>query len=166
MAIVDPEGLFVHELRDVLYAERTIERSLPKMAREASDPRLRQHLEHHLRETEEQIANVEHVLKLFGKAPRGQRCPGIDGIRHEHDEFMEANGKQAPSTVLDTFLCGAASRVEHYEIAAYTGLLSSAHALGNAEAAYLLQANLTQEQTMLERTTSARERLERQLARA
>ena len=164
MSVSDQQGLFVHELRDILYAERTIEKSLPKMVGEATDTQLRQHLERHLGETREQIANLERVFDALGKAPRGQRCPGIDGIRKEHDEFIEENGKKAPSSVLDTFLCGAASRVEHYEIAAYTGLVAAAHALGNAEAAYLLQANLEQEQAMLERASSAHERMTRQLA--
>lgn len=32
-----PRALFIHERRDVLYAERQLEKALPKLAKEASD---------------------------------------------------------------------------------------------------------------------------------
>jgi ferritin-like metal-binding protein YciE len=50
--------------------------------------------------------------------------------------------------VLDLFLTGAAARTEHYEIAAYTGLVTLAKALGENEAAKLLQENLDDEKAM------------------
>jgi ferritin-like metal-binding protein YciE len=84
---------------------------------------------------------------------RGQSCPGILGLIKEHDEFVEENG-DAPADVLDSFLCGAGARTEHYEIAAYTGLVASAQALREPEAARLLQANLAEEVAMLEKTNA------------
>ena len=47
-------------------------------------------------------------------------------------------------------LTGAAARVEHYEIAAYNGLIEMARGLGETEAADLLEQNLVQEQHALE----------------
>jgi ferritin-like metal-binding protein YciE len=158
MPVTDPESLFVHELKDILFAERTIEKALPKLAREATDAELKAGIEHHLEETKEQIANLERVFASFDMTARGQKCPGIEGLLKEHDEFMEENG-DAPAGVLDTFLCGAASRTEHYEIAAYTGLVASARALGKNDAAMLLQANLEQEQEMLQKATATHNRL-------
>ena len=75
----------------------------------------------------------------------------------EHDEFVEENG-DAPAGGLDSFLCGAA-RTEHYEIAAYTGLVTTAQALGKADAARLLQENLADEKALLEKAAQARSRL-------
>jgi len=158
MPVSDPQDLFVHELKDILFAERTIEKALPKLAREAKDSQLKTHIEHHLDETRQQIANLELVFADLDMAARGQRCPGIEGLMREHDEFMKSN-KDAPSRVVDTFLCGAASRTEHYEIAAYTGLVSTAHALGKAEIADLLRQNLEQETAMLEKATRTHDRL-------
>ena len=158
MAVTDPHDLFVHELKDILFAERTIEKALPKLAREAHDSQLRTHIEHHLDETRQQIANLEQVFAELDMTARGQRCPGIEGLMQEHDEFMKTN-KGAPSRVVDTFLCGAASRTEHYEIAAYTGLVTTAHALGKKEIADLLQQNLEQETAMLEKATRTHDRL-------
>jgi ferritin-like metal-binding protein YciE len=158
MPVSDPKDLFVHELKDVLFAERTIEKALPKLAREATDAGLKADIEHHLEETRQQIANLEEVFANLDMAARGQKCPGIEGLMKEHDEFMSEN-KKAPAMVVDAFLCGAASRTEHYEIAAYTGLVSAARAMGKSDIARLLQENLAQEQAMLEKATSAHERI-------
>ena len=47
--------------------------------------------------------------------------------------------------VCDLFLTGAGARAEHYEIAAYTGLINMAESMGENEAVPLLQQNLKQE---------------------
>jgi ferritin-like metal-binding protein YciE len=61
--------------------------------------------------------------------------------------------------VLDMFLTGAAARTEHYEIAAYTGLITMADALGETEAAKLLGENLKQEKAALETVTTISKKL-------
>ena len=61
--------------------------------------------------------------------------------------------------MLDAFLTGAASRTEHYEIAAYTGLVSQARALGEREAVELLQENLKQEKEALKKVEAISKRL-------
>ena len=63
--------------------------------------------------------------------------PGIDGITKEHDEFVASRCRS--DDVLDMFLTGAASRTEHYEIAAYSGLITMAEGLGENKAAALLR---------------------------
>jgi ferritin-like metal-binding protein YciE len=158
MPVTDPESLFVHELKDILFAERTIEKALPKLANEATNPELKAAIEHHLEETKNHIANLSQIFEEMDMAARGQQCPGILGLVKEHDQFVDENG-DAPAEVLDSFLCGAAARTEHYEIAAYTGLVASAQALGKPEAARLLQANLEQERAMLAKATATHERI-------
>lgn len=61
--------------------------------------------------------------------------------------------------MLDAFLTGAASRTEHYEIAAYTGLVSQARALKEREAVQLLQENLKQEKEALKKMETISKRL-------
>ncbi len=144
-----PKALFEHELKDIYYAEKTIAKMLPKLATEASDPKLTKAFEHHLDETKQQIQNLEDVFSEIGKRAQGESCPGIDGIKAEHDKFME---EEDPSTaVRDIFLTGAAARTEHYEIAAYTGLVAQARTLGEANAAKLLSENLRQEKDALKK---------------
>ena len=62
--------------------------------------------------------------------------PGIEGIEQEHDDFA---AKESPSQdVLDSFLTDAGARTEHYEIAAYEGLVTMAEAVGEMEVVELL----------------------------
>ncbi len=155
--MTQPRELFIHELRDILYAERQLTKALPTMAKEAGDDELRQGFQDHLDETREQIANLEEVFAQLGERPAGERCPGIEGIIAEHDEFMSEESPDGQ--VRDLFLTGAAARTEHYEIAAYTGLVAMATAMGERGAADLLKRNLTQEKEMLKRAEAIGKRI-------
>jgi ferritin-like metal-binding protein YciE len=144
-----PKQLFEHELKDMYYAEKMIVQMLPTLAREATSKNLSRAFEHHLKETRGQIDNLEQVFSELGKRAQGEQCPGIEGIKREHDQFMR---EESPAgEVRDMFLTGAAARTEHYEIAAYTGLVAKARALGETEAAKLLNENLKQEKEALKK---------------
>ncbi len=144
-----PKELFEHELKDIYYAERVISQMLPTLAREASSSQLTRAFEHHLKETRSHIENLEQVFSEIGKRAHGEQCPGIEGIKREHDVFMK---EESPAgKIRDMFLTGAAARTEHYEIAAYTGLVAKARALGETEAAKLLNENLKQEKDALKK---------------
>ena len=158
----DPRELFLHELGDLLYVEKTLIRALPKLAQEASDDGLRAGFEAHLEETKQHAANLEQVFEAIGEKPKAEKCPGIDGIKTEHDDFMSEE-KPSPE-VANLFLTGAGSRTEHYEIAAYTGLITMAQAMGESDAVVLLQENLAQEKAALEKLEKAATRLSREHA--
>ncbi len=138
-----PKQLFVHELQDMYYAEKQLTRVLPRLASEANDGELTRAFKSHLKETERQIENLEKVFKSIGEPAQGKTCPGIDGIKKEHDEFMQEHS--TTPVLADVFLTGSAARTEHYEIAAYTSLIEQARALGERDSVKLLQANLKQE---------------------
>jgi ferritin-like metal-binding protein YciE len=144
-----PQELFEHELQDIYYAERVIAQMLPRLSQEASNTQLSRAFDQHLKETRGQIENLEQVFSEIGKPAKGEQCPGIEGIKREHDMFMQ---EESPATkIRDMFLTGAAARTEHYEIAAYTGLVAKARALGETEAAKLLNENLKQEKEALKK---------------
>jgi ferritin-like metal-binding protein YciE len=153
----EPRDLFLHELGDVLYAERTLVKTLPKLQEEASDEELALGFEEHLDETGQHVKNVELAFEKLGEKPTAEKCPGIEGIKREHDEFLS---KESPSQdVLDAFLTGAGARTEHYEIAAYEGLVTMAEAMGEMEVVELLTENLEQEKTALEKLKAIGTRL-------
>jgi ferritin-like metal-binding protein YciE len=155
--VTSPEQLFVHELKDMYYAEKALTKTLPQLAREASDRELESAFRSHLKETEKHVANLERVFEHLGKRPEAHPCPGIEGIKKEHDEFMQEN--QPTQQIKDVFLTGAAARTEHYEIAAYTGLVGQARALGEREAVDLLQQNLRQEKEALKKVETISRRI-------
>jgi ferritin-like metal-binding protein YciE len=156
--VKSPKELFLHELKDMYYAEQALTRVLPKLAEEASDRELSRAFTSHQKETEKQVANLEKVFRQFGAQPQAEQCPGIDGIKREHDHFMQEQGN-GRSQIVDAFLTGAASRTEHYEIAAYTGLIGMARALGERDSVQLLEQNLKQEKDALKKVESISKRI-------
>ncbi len=156
----DPRELFLHELGDVLYAERTLVKTLPKLQEEASDDELAKGFGEHLEETRQHVENLEQAFEALGEPAKAEKCPGIEGIKKEHDEFV-SNESPSPE-VLNAFLTGAGARTEHYEIAAYEGLITMAEAMGEAEVARLLNENLAQEQNALRKMQTISKRLAKQ----
>jgi ferritin-like metal-binding protein YciE len=153
----DPRELFLHELGDVLYAERTLVKTLPKLQEEASDQELARGFEEHLDQTRQHVKNVEQAFEKLGEKPTAEKCPGIEGIKQEHDDFV---AKESPSQdILDSFLTGAGARTEHYEIAAYEGLVTAAEAMGETEVVELLTENLQQEKSALQKLQGISRRL-------
>ena len=143
MALTSLDDLFVHFLRDIYYAEKQILKALPKMARKAEAPELREAFEHHLGETETHVANLEQVFEALGLKARGVTCEAINGILEEGKEIM-SDAEDADTR--DAGMIAAAQAVEHYEITRYGTLIAWAKQLGKAEAVKLLKTNLEQEQ--------------------
>lgn len=156
-AMSTPRELFLHELGDLLFAEQTLVKVLPKLAQEATDKELREGFRSHLVETRQHVANVKAAFAAVGEKATAEKCPAIEGIKKEHDEFM-SNEKPTPK-VRNIFLTGAGGRAEHYEIAAYTGVITMAKGLGETKAASLLQKNLTQEKAALRKLETIAKRL-------
>jgi ferritin-like metal-binding protein YciE len=135
------DDLFVHTLRDIYYAEKQIEKALPKMVDKARDAKLRRGFEDHLKQTGGHIDRLEQVFQMHGVEAKGVRCPAIDGILEEADEISA----EAAEEVRDAALVAAAQAVEHYEITRYGTLVAWARELGRSDCAALLQQTLDEE---------------------
>ena len=136
------EDLFEETLRDIYYTEKTILKALPKMAKKASSEQLADAFSEHIEQTEGQVARLEQIFEMIGKAARGKRCPAMDGLVEEATELMQ---EAKDETVRDAGMLAAAQAVEHYEISRYGTLAAWAGKLGMTEAAELLQATLEEE---------------------
>ena len=134
--------LFADTLKDIFYAEKQILRALPKMAREASSPELKDAFELHREQTETHVERLQQVFDQIDKPARGKTCEAILGIIDEAKEVMDGfKGADA----LDAGLVASAQAVEHYEIARYGTLKAWARRLGLDEAAKLLDQTLQEE---------------------
>ncbi|MFN3641702.1 MAG: ferritin-like domain-containing protein [Gemmobacter sp.] len=142
MTIGTLEDLFIHTLKDVLYAERRILKALPGMERKASDPKLKAALLSHKDETEDQVARLEEVFESLGKPARGAKCDAMVGLLEEAENLMA--DIDDPET-MDAALISLAQAVEHYEIARYGTLVAWARQLGHPQVAVLLKATLDEE---------------------
>jgi ferritin-like metal-binding protein YciE len=149
--ITTPRDLFLHELGDILYVEQKLtEEVLPKLIDEVGNPEFRKGLERHLEQTKGHVTNLEQVFDMLGEEPKAETCIGFEGLKKEHEELV---GEADPALV-DLIDTGAAARTEHYEIAAYSGLMEMARSLGETDAVTLLEENLKQEKEALREVES------------
>jgi ferritin-like metal-binding protein YciE len=143
--------LFVHQLRDIYYAEKQIVQSLIE---KATDSNLKRGFETHLGEIKNHVNRLEQVFKMHGVEAKVIDFPAIDGVIEEADDII-ANVDD--KKVLDTALIAAAFAVEHYEITRYGTLIAWAKQLGRPDCASVLQQNLEEEKTTDAKLTSLAE---------
>lgn len=145
MAIHSLNDVFRHGLGDIYDAEQQLLSVLDQMETETQNSTVRDQIRKHREETQHQIENLERCFELIGvDAPRVE-CATIRGLRDEKRTFQ----KESPSPeALEAFNLDAASKSEHYEIAAYRGLMYQATALGQDDVRRLLEQNLRQEEEM------------------
>ena len=140
--------LFLHELSDILDAERKILEALQEQSEESTRPDLQKAFDQHRQQTEKQIQRLEQAFESLEEEPEETECKGIEGLIAEHDEFKEEDPSE---DLIDIFNAGAACKVEHYEIAAYTSLINLAQQMGHKKAVKLLNQNLKEEQQTLKK---------------
>jgi ferritin-like metal-binding protein YciE len=151
------EDLYLHQLRDIYYAEKEILKALPDMIEKADAAQLRKAFEEHLEQTRGHVERLEKVFSIIGEEARGVDCPAIDGIIEEANEVA---GDVEDKKVLDAALAAAAQAVEHYEITRYGTLVAWSQELGHQDAADLLEQTLEEEkETDAKLTKLAEERL-------
>ncbi|WP_262152614.1 YciE/YciF ferroxidase family protein [Chryseobacterium foetidum] len=134
--------LFIDELKDIIYAERALVKALPKMAKNASEPKLVAAIEEHVRVTEGQIDRLDQIFELLGESNRGKKCDAMEGLIKEGESILEDT---QPGSVRDAGIISASQKIEHYEIASYGTLVAFAKTLGQDEVVVLLEATLAEE---------------------
>lgn len=142
--------LFEDQLKDLYSAEQQLVKALPRMAKKASSETLRQGINDHLKQTEEQAQRLERIASELEFKISGKKCKAMEGLIAEGKEVLEEDGDDA---VLDAALIAAAQRVEHYEIAAYGTAVAIADQLGLKEASKILQETLAEEKEADEHLT-------------
>lgn len=135
--------LFVHELKDIYWAEKHLAKALPKMAKGATSPELAEAIQTHLKETEGQIERLEKVFESIGAKAVGKKCEAMDGLVEEGKEILNDTDKD--TSVRDAGIIIASQKIEHYEIASYGSLVALAKKMGHDEAAKLLEQTLEEE---------------------
>jgi len=145
---------FLDEMRDLYDAEKQLTKALAKLAKAASNPRLRQAFESHLEETQGHIERLEQVFESLDEKVRGKHCDGIAGIIEEGKSIME---EDFDDSTMDACLIAAGQRAEHYEMAAYGTLVAWAQAMGHTEAEKLLGRTLDEEKAADKKLSSLAE---------
>ena len=142
MTIKTISDLFIHSLSDIYSAEKQMTKSLPKLARAATNPDLSAAFLTHLEETRGQIERLDQVVESCEIRLKRVKCVAMEGLVEEGQELIDGVER---GPVLDAGLIGAAQKVEHYEIAAYGAIIALAKQLGETHAVTLLLQTLKEE---------------------
>jgi ferritin-like metal-binding protein YciE len=146
--------LFENELKDIYWAEKTLEKEIPKMIKKCSAEELRNALQEHLDETELQSERLEKVFEIIGSEAQGKKCEARVGLLKEGNEIMDSLDEES---TCDAGIILAAQKIEHYEIATYGTLCEFAKLLDLDEAAELLAQTLHEEKRSDEKLTEVAE---------
>lgn len=142
MSLNTLEKLYIEELRDLYNAENQLLKALPKMAKGASSPELKDAFEKHLEQTKGHVQRLEELFEQRDESPKGKTCKAMKGLVEEGSEILKEEGEDS---VLDAGMIVAAQKVEHYEIASYGSVRTFANLLGKDEEAKVLQSTLDEE---------------------
>lgn len=144
---------FTHELGDIYDAEHRFLEGQQEMLESASSNTVKVMLQEHIAQTEQQIKNLEQVFQALGQKAKRVSCDAAAGLVTEaRKTIKEASSSPA---LTDCVIVGAASKVEHYEIASYRGLISGAQLMNQTEVLQLLQQNLQQEEQTAQKLEQA-----------
>ena len=135
--------VMLEELRDLYSAENQLVKALPQLVKHAKNEELKNGISQHLAQTEEHVERLKQIFAQLKEKPTGKHCKGMEGLLGEGKEVMKEDEK---GDLYDVSLIGAATRVEHYEIAAYNTLIAIANATGKKEIAALLEQTLQEEE--------------------
>lgn len=144
MSLDSLKSLLEDQVKDLYSAENQLIKALPRMAKKATSPQLKELFTSHLEQTRGHAERMSQAAALLEIKPGGKKCKAMEGLIEEGKEVIEEDGDDA---VIDSALVAAALRVEHYEIAAYSYAASLADAIGNRELASHFRAILKEEET-------------------
>jgi ferritin-like metal-binding protein YciE len=154
--------LFLHELGDILNAERNLVDALAEQADSVTDEQLKKAIADHRAQTEKQVERLEQVFEDLGEEAEEAECKGVKGLVEEWKSFKE---EEDPSDdILNVVTISAAAKVESYEINAYESLIQMAQDMDHTKAVKLLQQNLKEEQQTLKKMQSFAKKIKPELS--
>lgn len=136
--------LFLDCLRDIYWAENHLVKTLPKMSQAASSKQLIGAIEQHLAQTVEHVSRLEQIFGLLDQKNIAKKCDAMEGLTKEGEGVIEST--DAGTATRDVGIILSSQKVEHYEIASYSGLIQLAMTLGLEEVSNILAQTLTEEQ--------------------
>jgi ferritin-like metal-binding protein YciE len=142
--VADLKALLVDQMEDLLHAENQLVKALPKMAKAAHSPELRQAFTDHLEQTRGHVDRLHQAFELLGAKAKAKPCKGMQGLVAEGEESV-SEGKEMDPACADLAAIIAAQKIEHYEISGYGSLRALADRIGESRVARLLLDNEREE---------------------
>jgi ferritin-like metal-binding protein YciE len=159
MSVGTLQELLIDELKDLYSAEKQIVRSLPKLAKAASNSELQEALESHLEETKGQVGRLDKIFEIVGKRLTSKTCAGMKGVLEEGSEVLDDTEE---GDIRDAALIGASQRVAHYEMTGYGTAGDFAKLFGLDDVVELLEQTLEEEKAADQKLTTISKRVNEQ----
>lgn len=134
---------FTDQLKDIYWAEKHLVLKLPLLQRAASSEVLKNAIEEHIAQTQDQVARLDEVFSLLNKKPQARKCEAMEGLTTEAKTVISET--EAGTAIRDVGIIMSAQKVEHYEIAAYGSLTQLAKTIGLDDVADILAQTLAEE---------------------
>lgn len=134
---------FIDQLEDLLWAERKLVKTLPKLEDAATSQKLKNAFSKHLSQTQNHVSRLEKVFNIVDEEVDTTKCPAMAGIVDEGEDIIDDTDEGTAQR--DVGLIFAAQKAEHYEIATYGGMVTLARTLGYEDAAAILEETLQEE---------------------
>lgn len=138
------QKLFVDELKDIYWAEKSLTALLPKMIDRSASEELAEGILDHLALTLNHITRLEAVFSAINIKAESKKCETMSALIEDANRIM----KEMPEgTNRDNSIISINHKIQFYEIATYGILCSFAKTLGEIEALTLLEDTLNEEKT-------------------
>jgi ferritin-like metal-binding protein YciE len=147
---------FVHQLRDIYWAEKKLFKALPRLQEAATTPELRDAFGQHHQQTQTHVERLEQVFGMVNEKIDSTKCSAIADIVDEGEEIIDQTNKG--SAQRDTGLIFAGQKAEHYKIATYNAMANLAKNIGYNNAADVLRKTLTEDRAADDLLTQIAER--------
>jgi len=147
------QNTLLHEMSDLLSAERQIAKLLQQSAKAADSEEVKQMIQAHHQETLQQAENLLQAFSALGAKAEKITCKAAAGLVEEATSTLKE--EKPKGAFKDLAIMSSGLRVEHYEIAGYRSAIAVARAVGNKEVVQLLQANLKQEEATAKKLEAA-----------
>ena len=136
---------FLAELSAIYCGETHLVKHISKLAEAATDPDLKEALETHHSETEDQVKRLDELFGEMDISPKRKKCRAMEALVEEANDAASDEG--------DVGILAAAQKIEHFEIACYQSLIAWARALEEEEALGVLEEILEEEELTNDKLT-------------
>lgn len=145
-----PTG-FLNKLGEMYTGEKELARALPLVEKAAKSKDLKTVLKIHLKETKGHVKALENVAKSLGRKMPSKRCKPITKLI---GKAVKVIAKRIFSGQKDAELIEVGKKIEQFEIASYTPLITHAERLRFTHECALLASILNQEKLAAELLTA------------
>jgi len=134
---------FVHQLKDIYWAEKKLFSALPRLQEAATTPELKHAFDQNHLLSQTHVDRLEQVFGMIDEKVDSGKCPAIASIVEEGADLITETNKGTAQR--DTGLIFAGKKAEHYKIATYSSMINLAKNIGFQRAADILGATLAED---------------------